>query len=158
VDKERLNKITNTALEKGKLFGKDIVFTERDKEEIKMVANAGREIIDWAIAADPNWDKLEETIADLGKKGFLIAFKFPPDWLVNRGESLASIKVEKTPEGVYSIVVPQRTYYTYYYSHQIEQLNETTILSEDTLKGRSTFAFGRELRDIATLLKANNKI
>ena len=156
LDRDRLNKLVEKTSPPGALFGRDVKFEKEDREQIELLVSKAERLIEAAKQNDLEWRRLEDTIEDLEKKGYIQSFVFPPTWLIKDGDPTTKVKVQEK-NGVYQIVVPEKTYNIYYWDKKVEHLKKVASLNDEALNGRSANSLAQNLREIAHLLKSSQK-
>lgn len=153
--RDRLNNIVRMCSgEKDKLFGKDVVLSEEDKQEILKVIGISRNIIEKAIASESQYEEFAKIRGEVLKNYPWIV----PGMFVDGGPNSPIIR-QALPNGTERIVMPTNLYRINEWQQIIRNTESGYVRSSsDAMYGTSARSFGVHLSELAQLLKSSQSI
>lgn len=156
-DRERLNDLAKKLSQKGALFGREVVLEDEDKKQLGIVCELVGGKINEAMKDSADWKNFQDLERKLTSKGYLMAGKFPPSWLVNGGEN-AQVQEragdKKKNEAPVQIVVPDQVYNAYYYREVARQTRSDYIeTSAEAMRGQSVKGLREDLSRLKYFIK-----
>ena len=157
-DRDLLKKMTEETTGAQEVrYGREFNLDSDKREQLGIVTQIVKNSLE-SKKQDNRWKKLQELIEEGSAKGVLMAFTFPPAWLVDGGKDAAVQKI-KLADGRPGIQVPSEIYNLYYWDTTINCLKETVIeQSDNALRGRSARHLNKTLVELSGFFKESGLI